>query len=372
MPRGFIGDLATGSMKMTKHSGRSRYEVVRGELVASPRTWLVTGAAGFIGSNLVQELLGLGQHVVGFDNFSTGYQPNLDEAVAATADSAGSFRFIQGDIRDVEACREACVGVDYVLHQAALASVPRSIADPVTSTQVNVDGFLNVLVAARDAAAKRVVYASSSSVYGDATTIPQVEEKTGQVLSPYAASKATNELYAAVFERTYGVQTVGLRYFNVFGRRQDPNGAYAAVIPRWVANLLRDVPCQIFGDGETSRDFCYVGNAVQANILAATVTTAGSTGQVYNVACGDETSLNELFGMIRAGLANYHPSVKSSEPQYEEPRQGDIRRSLADISKARRQLGYEPTHRAAEGLNEALIWYAAQFLPLDSEATVAQ
>jgi UDP-N-acetylglucosamine 4-epimerase len=258
------------------------------------------------------------------------------------------------------------------LHQAALASVPRSIADPVTSTQVNVDGFLNVLVAARDASAKRVVYASSSSVYGDATTIPQVEETTGQVLSPYAASKATNELYAAVFERTYGIRTIGLRYFNVFGRRQDPNGAYAAVIPRWIANLLKDVPCQIFGDGETSRDFCYVGNAVQANILAATVTATDAPGQAYNIACGEETSLNELFRMIRAGLVAYHAAVKTSEPQYEEARQGDIRRSLADISKARRQLGYEPTHRAAEGLKEALNWYAAQLLALDSHAAVTR
>jgi UDP-N-acetylglucosamine 4-epimerase len=357
---------------MTIQSGRSRYDDVRSELVTTPKTWLVTGAAGFIGSNLVQELLGLGQHVVGFDNFSTGYQPNLDEAVAANAASAGSFRFIRGDIRDADACREACVGVDYVLHQAALASVPRSIADPITSTQVNVDGFLNVLVAARDASAKRVVYASSSSVYGDATTIPQVEETTGQVLSPYAASKATNELYAAVFERTYGIRTIGLRYFNVFGRRQDPNGAYAAVIPRWIANLLKDVPCQIFGDGETSRDFCYVGNAVQANILAATVTATDAPGQAYNIACGEETSLNELFRMIRAGLVAYHAAVKTSEPQYEEARQGDIRRSLADISKARRQLGYEPTHRAAEGLKEALNWYAAQLLALDSHAAVTR
>jgi UDP-N-acetylglucosamine 4-epimerase len=357
---------------MTNTTGRTRYDGVRDELIAAPRVWLVTGAAGFIGSNIVQELLGLGQHVVGFDNLATGYRANLDEAVAANPDMTGSFRFIEGDIRDLEAIRAAAVGVDYVLHQAALASVPRSIADPVSSSQVNVEGFLNVLMAARDASAKRVVYASSSSVYGDATTIPQVEHITGQVLSPYAATKATNELYAAVFQRTYGVQTIGLRYFNVFGRRQDPNGAYAAVIPRWIAKLLKDTPCEIFGDGETSRDFCYIANAVQANILAATVTDAAATSQAYNVACGEETSLNSLFRMIRSGLAAYQPSLEGVEPVYEEGRQGDIRRSLADIGKARRLLGYEPSHRAAAGLDEALNWYAAQLLSLDSETTVTR
>ena len=365
----FIGDP---NAIMTNSSSLTRYQHVREALVAEPRVWLVTGAAGFIGSNLVQELLGLGQHVVGFDNFSTGYRVNLDEAVAANAGTTGGFRFVEGDIRDVEACREAATGVDYVLHQAALASVPRSIADPIASSQVNVEGFLNVLVAARDGSAKRVVYASSSSVYGDARTIPQVEEQTGNVLSPYAATKATNELYASVFQRTYGVQTIGLRYFNVFGRRQDPNGAYAAVIPRWIAKLLKDTPCEIFGDGETSRDFCYVANAVQANILAATAPDERATSQAYNVACGEETSLNELFRMIRTGLAAYQPLVESVEPVYEAARMGDIRRSLADIGKARRLLGYEPTHRAAAGLDEALTWYAAQLLSLDSEAVVAQ
>ncbi len=357
---------------MTDISGSTRYQTVRADLVAAPRTWLVTGAAGFIGSNIVQELLELGQAVVGFDNFSTGYQANLDEAVAVTAGSSGGFRFVEGDIRDLDACRVACEGVDYVLHQAALASVPRSIADPVSSTQVNVDGFLNVLVAARDAGARRVVYASSSSVYGDARTIPQVEDKTGQVLSPYAATKATNELFATVFQGTYGLQTVGLRYFNVFGRRQDPNGAYAAVIPRWVAQLLNGVPCQIFGDGETSRDFCFVANAVQANLLAATVPEDSATRQAYNVACGQETSLNELYRMIRAGLTAYQPSVQNAEVVHEPARQGDIRRSLADIGKARRGLGYEPTHQAAAGLQEALNWYASQLLSLDSESSVGR
>ncbi len=345
---------------MPENSFPKRYVQVREQLRASPRAWLVTGAAGFIGSNLVQELLSLGQTVVGLDNFSTGYQSNLDDAVAGSDEHGGSFRFIEGDIRDLDACHAACEGVDLVLHQAALASVPRSIADPVSSSQVNVEGFLDVLVAARDAGAKRVVYASSSSVYGDARTIPQVEDNTGNVLSPYAATKATNELYAAVFQKTYGVETVGLRYFNVFGRRQDPNGAYAAVIPRWVANLLADAPCEIFGDGETSRDFCYVANAVQANILAATAEDSAATGGAYNVACGQETSLNDLFMMIRDGLSKYQPSVAGAEAIHSPPRQGDIRRSLADVSKARRLLGYEPSHRVKDGLAQALEWYATK------------
>jgi UDP-N-acetylglucosamine 4-epimerase len=344
---------------MPDQSFPPHYSSVRRDLTAKPRVWLVTGAAGFIGSNLVEELIGLGQSVVGLDNFATGYQHNLDDA-ASSAGARGTFRFVEGDIRDAEACRTACSGVDYVLHQAALASVPRSIADPVSSSQVNVEGFLNVLVAARDAGVKRVVYASSSSVYGDATTIPQVEDKTGRALSPYAATKATNELYASVFQRSYGLQTVGLRYFNVFGRRQDPNGAYAAVIPRWVDNLLNERPCEIFGDGETSRDFCYVANAVQANILAAVASGDDVTGGAYNVACGDETSLNQLFAMIKRGLSEYQPSVSSATPRYSEARKGDIRRSLANIGKARRLLGYEPSHRAADGLADALRWYATR------------
>lgn len=335
-----------------------RYADVRAQMRTDPQTWLVTGAGGFIGSNLVQELLDLDQDVVGLDNFSTGYRSNIDDAVAGTRGTSGAFKLIEGDIRDLDACRRASEGVDLILHQAALASVPRSIADPVSSSQVNVEGFLDILVAARDAGVKRVVYASSSSVYGDARTIPQVEHITGNVLSPYAATKATNELYAKVFQKTYGVETVGLRYFNVFGRRQDPNGAYSAVIPRWVAKLLSDAPCEIFGDGETSRDFCYVANAVQANILAATAQGAEVTGGAYNVACGDETSLNDLFGMIRDGLAAYQSSVATAEASHLPPRQGDIRRSLADIGKGRRLLGYEPSHRVRDGLVEALEWYA--------------
>jgi UDP-N-acetylglucosamine/UDP-N-acetylgalactosamine 4-epimerase len=326
------------------------YQRLRAELVAEPRTWLVTGVAGFVGSSLLQDLIGL-------DNFATGYQANLDEVLSEEA--VGTFRLIEGDIRDLDACRAACEGVDYVLHHAALASVPRSIDDPVTNTQVNVDGFLNVLVAARDANVQRVVYASSSAVYGDATDIPQVEDRVGRVLSPYAAAKKTNELYADVFQRTYGLQSVGLRYFNVFGRRQDPDGAYAAVIPRWVSNLLNGEPCDIYGDGETSRDFIYVANAVQANLLAATADKDAS-GEVYNIACGQETSLNELFRMIRLGLTGYQPSVADQEAAYDDFRTGDIRRSVANISKARRRLGYEPLVSVPEGLGEALEWYATR------------
>jgi UDP-N-acetylglucosamine 4-epimerase len=338
-------------------SQSTHYQRVREELVAEPRTWLVTGVAGFIGSNLLQELLALGQTVVGLDDFSTGYQANLDEVL--NGDVAGTFHFVEGDIRDLDACRAACEGADYVLHQAALASVPRSIDDPLTNTQVNVDGFLNVLVAARDAGVRRVVYASSSAVYGDATEVPQTEDRVGHVLSPYAAAKKTNELYADVFQRTYGLQSVGLRYFNVFGKRQDPDGAYAAVIPRWVSNLLNSEPCDIFGDGETSRDFIYVANAVQANVLAATA-HKDVTGEAYNIACGQETSLNELFRMIRLGLTGYQPSVAQQEPVYDGFRPGDIRRSVANISKARRRLGYEPVVTVAEGLGEALEWYATR------------
>ena len=356
---------------MTTSTPENRYQETRDSLSVEPRAWLVTGAAGFIGSNLVQELLGLGQAVVGLDNFSTGHRANIEEAVTADAGRVSRFRFVEGDIRDARACAEACAGVDYVLHQAALASVPRSIKDPVASTQVNVDGFLNVLVAARDAGASRVVYASSSSVYGDARKIPQVEEVTGRVLSPYAATKATNEMFAGVFQRTYGLGTVGLRYFNVFGRRQDPNGAYSAVIPRWTARLLKGEPCEIFGDGSTSRDFCYISNVVQANMLAA-ASGGEATGTVYNIACGDETSLNALFYMIRDSLAVYVPSVAALEPRHLVERAGDIRRSLADVNKARRLLGYAPTHTAPEGMQETLNWYAAQFLALESDADASR
>jgi UDP-N-acetylglucosamine 4-epimerase len=336
---------------------RSTFARNRSILSAAPKRWLITGVAGFIGSILLEELLSIGQTVIGLDNFSTGHRSNLDSALASQPDGASRFTFIQGDVRDLETCRKACEGVDYVLHQAALGSVPRSINDPLTSAQVNVDGTLHTLLAARDAGAKRVIYASSSSVYGDASELPQVEERTGRVLSPYAATKAANEMFADVFQRTYGMEIIGLRYFNVFGPRQDPNGAYAAVIPRWVHNLLNDQPCSIFGDGETSRDFCHVANVIQANVLAAVGATANATGQTYNIACGQSTSLNTLFCLIRDGLAAYAPSIKSARPRYEAFRPGDIAQSFADISKARAKLGYEPQYQIKEGLAETLPWY---------------
>jgi UDP-N-acetylglucosamine 4-epimerase len=330
---------------------------VRHLLSANPKVWLITGVAGFIGSNLLEELLSLGQTVVGLDNFSTGHQSNLDNVLAAQPAAAGRFRLIQGDIRNLDTCLQACAGVDYVLHQAALGSVPRSIHDPLTSAQVNVEGTLHILIAARDAGVKRVVYASSSSVYGDTTELPQVEERTGRVLSPYAATKATGEMFADVFQRTYGMEIIGLRYFNVFGPRQDPNGAYAAVIPRWVQNLLNDRPCPIFGDGETSRDFCHVANVIQANLLAAVSAKSEATGQPYNIACGESTSLSTLFCLLRDGLAVYRPAIRSAEPRYEPFRPGDVRRSFANIAKARANLGYEPQYQIKEGLAEMLPWY---------------
>jgi UDP-N-acetylglucosamine 4-epimerase len=337
------------------------YEALRRELAARPRTWLITGVAGFIGSNLLEELLGLGQRVVGLDNFSTGYRENIADVLASTAGTElrGTFRLIEGDIRDAKACRKAMKGVDFVLHQAALGSVPRSIDDPATSNEVNVGGFIQVLLAARDANVKRVVYASSCAVYGDSPMCPLTEEHfgTGSLLSPYAATKLTNEIYADVFQRTYGIQCVGLRYFNVFGPRQDANGAYAAVIPRWIAKLLNGERCEILGDGETSRDFVHVANVAQANILAALSERSVGQSPVYNVACGRETSLNELYRMIRLGLVGHLPAIAVNFPLHGPFREGDIRRSSADITRIRQQLQYEPTHFTAQGLGQALEWY---------------
>ena len=318
----------------------------------------MTGAAGFIGCNLLERLLALGQRVVGFDNFSTGHRANIADVLDLQPPEARTrFRLVEGDIRDLDACRDACAGVELVLHQAALGSVPRSIADPLTTADVNFTGFLNVLVAARDAGAKRIVYASSSSVYGDATKLPQIEEHTGRVLSPYAATKSADEMFASVFQRTYGLESIGLRYFNVFGRRQDPNGPYAAVIPRWVTGLLDGTPCHIYGDGQTSRDFCYIDNVLQANLLAAALSAPNVSDQVYNIACGRSASLTELFTLIRDGLARFQGEIASVKPEYDPFRPGDIRHSQADIGKARRLLGYEPTHQLADGLDEALPWY---------------
>jgi UDP-N-acetylglucosamine/UDP-N-acetyl-alpha-D-glucosaminouronate 4-epimerase len=319
--------------------------------------WLITGVAGFIGSNLLEELIELGQTVVGFDNFTTGYQSNLDEALSGTG--KGRFRMIRGDIRDLDACREACLGVDYVLHHAALGSVPWSIDDPLETNSVNVSGFLNVLIAAKDARVRRVVYASSSAVYGDSTEYPQYENGIGKALSPYASSKLANETYAHAFQTSYGLQAIGLRYFNVFGRRQDPGGAYAAVIPRWIDNLLSGKSCLIFGDGETTRDFCYVANIVQANILAATADDA-ATREAYNVACARSVSLNELFHLLRDELARGQPEFAAAVPQYEAFRSGDVRFSCAGIDKVRKMLKFSPTHDVAAGIAEALPWYVAK------------
>lgn len=318
--------------------------------------WLVTGGAGFIGSHLVQTLLRDGHQVIALDSLVTGYQRNLDDAVKRAGPGASErFTFLKGDITSLETCQAACSGVDYVLHQAALGSVPRSIAFPLDSHRANVDGFVNMLVAARDAKVKRFVFASSSSVYGDEPTLPKVESRTGRVLSPYAATKHINEVYASVFQRTYGIETIGLRYFNVFGPRQDPNGAYAAVIPRWMAALVEGKPCVINGDGSTSRDFCFVANAVQANLLAA-LGPEEAQGEVYNVAVGGRTTLNCLFALLREGLAS-HGVDYGLEPVYGPFRGGDVRHSEADVGKAGRMLGYSPTHDIAAGLAAALPWY---------------
>jgi UDP-N-acetylglucosamine 4-epimerase len=329
-------------------------------LPQEPRRWLVTGAAGFIGSHLVDGLLRLDQEVVGLDDFSTGHRANVKAVVAQVSPvQASRFRLVEGDVRDAAACERACAGVDVVLHQAALGSVPRSLQDPIRSHDVNVTGFIRVLQAARAAGIRRVVYASSSSVYGNHPALPKVEANVGVPLSPYAASKAADELYAHAFGRCYGLELVGLRYFNVFGPRQDPNGPYAAVIPLWFAGLLRGAEVAINGDGETSRDFCYVENVVQANLLAATTSNAAALGQVFNVAYGDRTTLNELFRLIRERAGRFNPAAGLREPVYRDFREGDVRHSLADVSKARSLLGYEPTHSVGAGLDRAAAWYAS-------------
>jgi UDP-N-acetylglucosamine 4-epimerase len=334
------------------------YESLVQQLHAESHTWLVTGVAGFIGSNLLEALLKLNQRVVGIDNFSTGHQRNLYEVQTFVApEQWANFSFVQGVIRSLDDCRRALNGVDYVLHQAALGSVPRSIEDPITTNQSNIDGFLNMLVAARDAKVRRFVYAASSSTYGDHPDLPKVEDKIGKPLSPYAVTKLVNELYAGVFARAYDLKPIGLRYFNIFGRRQDPNGAYAAVIPKWIAALIKNQPVYINGDGESSRDFCYVENAVQANLLAATVGDINVTDQVYNVAVGDRTTLNQLYFHLRDNLASRFPFLKDKAPVYRDFRAGDVRHSLADISKANKLIGYQPTHRIHEGLAEAMLWY---------------
>jgi UDP-N-acetylglucosamine/UDP-N-acetylgalactosamine 4-epimerase len=326
-----------------------------------PRTWLITGAAGFIGSNLLETLLKLEQRVIGLDNFSTGHRHNLEEIRGlVTPAQWANFQFIEGDIRSLDDCRRATspgAAVDYVLHQAALGSVPRSIEDPITTNASNIDGFLNMLVAARDAGIKRMVYAASSSTYGDHPALPKVEDVIGKPLSPYAITKYVNELYADIFAKQYGFSSIGLRYFNIFGQRQDPNGAYAAVIPKWIASMIGNQPVYINGDGETSRDFCYVDNAVQANLLAATVEDAAAANQIYNIAVGDRTTLNQLYGHLRDSLSTHLAELDQAKPAYRDFRAGDVRHSLADISKAQRLLGYMPTHHVRDGLRESMSWY---------------
>ncbi len=334
------------------------YDKIKSDLLLAPKKWLITGVAGFIGSNLLETLLKLNQTVVGLDNLSTEDGKNLLQVESlVTPKQWQNFTFIKGDICDLAACRTACKGVDHVLHQAALGSVPRSIADPVTTNASNITGFLNMLVAAKDAGVARFVYAASSSTYGDHPGLPKVEDVIGKPLSPYAVTKYVNELYADVFARTYGFKATGLRYFNVFGPRQNPNGAYAAVMPKWFSSMLHNEPVYINGDGETSRDFCYVDNAVEANLLAACTNNEAALGQVYNVAFGEITTLTQLFNLIRDQLAQKVQGLKVPDPVYRDFREGDVRYSLADIGKAKRLLGYDPQYSVRSGLEIAASWY---------------
>lgn len=387
--------LPCGAYKMIAE----KYEQLKSRLLNEPSTWLITGVAGFIGSNLLETLLKLNQRVVGLDNFATGFQHNLDEVqTLVTPEQWANFNFIQGDIRNLDDCNRAMVfqhsatreeaiqgsagsprvarddvtaagspcaarddvtsyPVDYVLHEAALGSVPRSVENPINTNETNITGFLNMLVAARDAKVKRFVYAASSSTYGDHPALPKVEDTIGKPLSPYAVTKYVNELYAEVFARTYGFNTIGLRYFNVFGPRQTPNGAYAAVIPKWIASMIKAEPVFINGDGETSRDFCFIENVRQINLLAATVENPDAANQVYNVAVGDRTTLNQLYQQLHLNLLPAYPHLDGVDAVYRDFRGGDVRHSLADITKSSTLLGYQPTHRIGEGLKVAMDWY---------------
>ncbi len=328
------------------------------QLKENPKKWLVTGAAGFIGSNLLEELLRLGQTVAGIDNFSTGHRHNLEDVKSGVGEDVWRmFTFIEGDIRNLEDCRKACEGVDYVLHQAALGSVPRSIENPISANQSNIDGFLNMLVAARDSRVKRFVYAASSSTYGDHPGLPKREDFIGKPLSPYAVTKYVNEIYADVFSKLYCIECIGLRYFNVFGRRQDPQGAYAAVIPRWIGELFNNKVPTINGDGETSRDFCYIDNVIQANLLSATTENPDALNQVYNVAVGSRTTLNELFTVIRDSLGAYDEGIRKISPVYGPFRIGDVKHSQADITKAKDLLGYYPAYDVKRGMMETVRWF---------------
>ncbi|MEI6209329.1 MAG: SDR family oxidoreductase [Desulfuromonadales bacterium] len=341
----------------------NRYEKSESQLQSQPKTWLITGVAGFIGSNLLEHLLRLDQRIVGLDNFSTGKQSNLDEVQHCVSEEQWlRFTFVEGDIRNPATCRGVCQRVDFVLHEAALGSVPRSIEDPITSNESNVSGFLNMLVAARDAGVKRFVYAASSSTYGDHPGLPKVEDEIGKPLSPYAVTKYVNELYADVFARTYGMELIGLRYFNVFGPRQDPEGAYAAVIPCWIRALIKGEAVYINGNGETSRDFCFVKNVIQMNLLAATSTEPNAVNQVYNTAVNARTDLNGLFSKLHSRLLPHFPHLHDCKPVYRDFRKGDVLHSQADISKGSRLLGYAPTHSIDQGLDAALPWYMANLV----------
>lgn len=340
----------------------NKYELLQKHLRENQKTWLVTGVAGFIGSNILEKLLILNQKVIGLDNFDTGYKRNVDQAIEdannfSNMNNDNNFKFIDGDIRNIDNCREACSGVDYVLHQAALGSVPRSIEDPINTNKANIDGFLNMIVASKDADVKKFVYAASSSTYGDHPDLPKKEDKIGNPLSPYAVTKLTNELYAKVFSETYGLKAVGLRYFNIFGKRQDPDGAYAAVIPKWISEILNKKEVFINGDGETSRDFCYVENAVQANLLAATTDDDNAINQVYNVALNDRISLNKLHQIIEEGLIKRKKGLEKIQPIYRDFRPGDVRHSQANIEKAETLLGYSPEYTVSKGLDKTMDWY---------------
>jgi UDP-N-acetylglucosamine/UDP-N-acetylgalactosamine 4-epimerase len=340
----------------------TKYEQLQEQLKDNQSIWLVTGVAGFIGSNLLEKLLILNQKVVGLDNFDTGYQHNIDQAIedankATGKDLSSNFKFINGDIRELDNCKEACSGVDYVLHQAALGSVPKSIVDPINTNRANIDGFLNMLVASKDANVKRFVYAASSSTYGDQPHLPKVEDKIGNPLSPYAVTKFVNELYASVFANVYDFKAIGLRYFNIFGKRQDPNGSYAAVIPKWVTAILSEDDVYINGDGETSRDFCYIDNVVQMNLMAAISNNDKATNQVYNVALNDSVSLNNLYQIIQKIVFIRVQGLEQKEPIYRDFRVGDVRHSQANIDKAKILLNYQPTHTVLQGLSEAVQWY---------------
>ncbi len=344
--------------------GMTTYEAVQGRFRTRPRTWLVTGVAGFVGSNLLETLLKLDQRVIGLDNFSMGNRRNLAQVQEAVAEGQWrNFRFIEGDIRSLDTCRRACRSAEFVLHEAALGSVPGSIADPIASHDSNVTGFLNMLVAAHGAGVSRFVYAGSSATYGDHPGLPKIEPEIGRPLSPSALTKYVNELYAEIFARCYGFASIGLRYFNVFGPRQDPHGTYAAVIPKWISNMVRNEPVYINGDGETTRDFCYVDNVVQANLLAAAVDDPAAVGQVYNIALNARTSLNELFTMLRSLLESRYPNLRALRPIYREARAGDVRASQADIGKAKRLLGYWPVCTLREGLARSIDSYVARFAP---------